>query len=488
MSQEPAPASPSAEYTATLDGVPTFVHSFAGFAGGSIAWIKFAFDSAHPRPIEVRVRVARLIDHAALHPLHAGLPVRVEGEDTVVFTLPRPGNFFLKLDGEFQLPLYIFALPHATSLPGSAPNYRGIGLPELGAWGNARKPALIAFGPGVHRPGVIRLHSGHTLYLAPGAEVYGTVIAEGASDLRICGGGILRGSHMPFQGDGTTWHMISLRRCRRVLIEDVTVLDGFCWNVVLHDCEDVTVRWIQVMAERLYSTDGINPCNSRRVTLEDCFVRSKDDCVAVKGFDWDHPDPRDWSAIHDITVRRCVLWSDNNNAVVVGCETRASVIERIVFEDCDILSSSNTCGDWAGALSVIALDDTVLRAITFRRIRVERALGPLFNFNFCAGVFGIPDRRLPGGGTLGPIVVEDVELLSGPSRRSFVRGLDATRRVGPVSFRRVRVRGQLVRDAAALRLVTNEHTHDIHFVPEGATPARESSPLPSAEPAPLVLA
>jgi hypothetical protein len=474
MSTSPAPASPSAEYTVTLNGCPAFVHSFVGFAGGSIAWMKFAFDAEEARPCKVKVTLARQIDQATLHPAHLGIPVTLESPTELTFFVREPGNYFLKTDGEMGLPLYIFALRETPQVTDEQrPLYTGVGEPCIGGWEGAKLPKVISFGPGVHVPGLIRLQSGQTLHLAAGTEVYGAVIAEDASDIRICGAGILRGTLGSFQGRiGESPYMICLRRCRRVVVEGITVLDGFSWNVVAHHCEHVTFRWLQVLSERLYSTDGINPCNSRHVVIEDCFMRTKDDCVAVKGFDWEHPDPRDWAPIHDIVVRRCVMWSDNNNAIVVGCETRAPVIQRVTFEDCTVLTCANTCGDWAAVFSVIALDDTVVRDITFRRIHVERAMGPLFNVYFSDSVFGIAARRLPGGGRIERVRFEDITLDAGPSRRSYVRGLDATRRVGPVEFRNIRVRGCLIHSAADLRLESNAHAHGITFG-DAAKPASE---------------
>jgi hypothetical protein len=432
----------SDEYVARINGREVFVHALPGFAGGTVSWVSVDWNPEAGGALECRVTASRLVDAVSVRPSAAGVEARLEDERTAVFTITRPGHYFVKWDDEFQLPFHLFVQP-----PHEAPSGGDV----------------IVFGPGEHRPGVIRLRSGQTLYLAPGAEVHGVVVAEDASDIRICGRGILRGSHVPFGGTREERYMIELRRCRRVVVEGVCVVDGFGWTIIAHHCEDVAFRWLKVITERLWSTDGINPCASRRVSIEDCFIRSKDDCVAVKGLDWEHPDARDWVAMHDIAVRRCVLWSENNNALVVGAETRATRLERVVFEDCDILRVCNTCGDDAGALAIVALDDTVIRDVVFRRIRIEHALGPLFNVGISAGVFGIPPLRRPEGAEISAVLFEDVELVTGPSRRSFVRGLDASRRVRGVCFRRVVVRGEPVRSAADLRLVSNAHAYDITF-------------------------
>lgn len=39
----------------------------------------------------------------------------------------------------------------------------------------------------------------------------------------------------------------------------------------------------------MQNDDGINPCNSQDVLITDCFIRSDDDCVALKGLTFDAP-------------------------------------------------------------------------------------------------------------------------------------------------------------------------------------------------------
>ena len=316
---------PAPDYAAEVDGHAAFVYHKAGLAGGAVSWISFDFDGG---PVTVRVTAARMVDSVQVKPDHAGVPARLEGH-TATFTVDRPGQYFVQWDGDFQLPFHVFANPPEAPAPDPA---------------DAR---VIFFGPGVHRPGVIRPSAGQTVYLAAGALVYGQIVAEDADGVRIHGRGILCGSHIP-HGEHDPHDMLCLTRCWGGRIEGITVLDGFCWTVVIRDCDDTLIENVKVICERLWSTDGINPCNSRGVIIRRCFVRSKDDCVAVKGLAWDDPRPAAWKPLRDVLVEGCVFWSDNNNALVVGCETRASVIEDIVFRDCDILRTSNTCGDIAG--------------------------------------------------------------------------------------------------------------------------------------------
>ena len=432
------------DYTAEVEGQSAFVYHQPGFAGGAVSWISFDFSGG---PVHVRVTAQRLVDSVEVKPDHANIPAQLAG-NTASFVLTQPGQFFVKWDGDFQLPFFVFANPR-----------------ELPPRPDPADPQVIYFGPGVYRPGVVRPTTGQTVYLAGGAIVHGQIDAADADGVCVRGRGILCGSHIP-HGEHDPHDMLCLTRCRDSYVEGITVLDGFCWNVVLRDCDDALVENVKVLAERLWSTDGINPCSSRGVTVRRCFVRSKDDCVAVKGLAWTEPRADHWVSLRDVLVEQCVFWSDNNNALVVGCETRAGVIENVVFRDCDILRTSNTCGDIAGALSIICLDDTTIQDVRFEDIRLEHPTGPLVNIFFAESMFTgqIPGTKQPVGGLLRRITFDTIRVTGGTLRRSFVRGLDARHVVEDVWVRNLSVAGKTVHDPAAGRFVVNEWVCGLTFV------------------------
>jgi hypothetical protein len=126
------------------------------------------------------------------------------------------------------------------------------------------------------------------------------------------------------------------------------------------DCEDVAIRHVKIVGQWRYNTDGIDICNSRRVAIRNCFVRSFDDTVVVKGV----PPCRD-KPVEDITVERCVLWCGWGKTIEPGIETWASAFRRVRFSDCDILRSAGS------ALNVSAGGSAVMEDFLFEDIRVE---------------------------------------------------------------------------------------------------------------------
>jgi len=120
------------------------------------------------------------------------------------------------------------------------------------------------------------------------------------------------------------------------------------WCALVVNCDNVTVRNYKAISSNSPSTDGFNPVNSRNVTIEDSFFHTNDDCIAIKGnmggsvLKKISVDPSGLPAVEDILVRRCVLWSDFNNVICIGAETRAIRCDldpadpRHAYRECDL--------------------------------------------------------------------------------------------------------------------------------------------------------
>jgi hypothetical protein len=348
-------------------------------------------------------------------------------------------------DGLLELPFFLFVRPPEPTGTAKVAGRR------------------IEFGPGDHYPGCIHLSSGDELHMAAGAEVFGSIKAENASGLRISGCGILNQSHLPFGGKGEERHPLELIHCQDVVIDGPTFLEGCTWNIVFRDCDRVEIRNVSVLSERPYSTDGINPCDSRDVLIENCFIRSKDDCITVKGLQR-NTRKADMKPIHGITVRDCLFWSDNNNGLVVGTETWASEITKILFERTDFVRVSGTCGDWAAAFAVQALADTHIHDICFQDIDVETCTGNPFSILYLDEVYGIPGEKSPDGALIERVVFRDIRFHTKPHRHSILRGHDAARPVKNIRFENVRLAGQPVQGPEDLRLAPDPYVHGVVFV------------------------
>ncbi len=312
----------SGDYTVSADGRSVAVYTartldppFAGKEWDYGGPYSFAYFDTSGR-VTVRVTSPRRLRDAVVRPESARVQVRVEDDHTLLLALDGPRKVSVEPDGR-KGPLLLFANPVEVNPP------------------KPGDPGVIYFGPGVHQPGRIEVTNGQTLYLAGGAVVKGAVSAHG-SDLRIRGRGILDGSDYEWRKG--PYNVTLGIRGTNVLVEGITIRGSSHWTIVPQGSRHVIVRGVKICGSRVQNDDGINPCNSQDVLITDCFIRSDDDCVAMKGLDFAAPN----SNVENVTVENCVLWCDRARIFLLGHESRAPFMRDITLRHLDIVHFTMT--------------------------------------------------------------------------------------------------------------------------------------------------
>ncbi|MBQ9798524.1 MAG: hypothetical protein IJO40_01115 [Thermoguttaceae bacterium] len=214
---------------------------------------------------------------------------------------------------------------------------------------DAPKPGdanVVYFGPGVHRPGKIELTDGQTLYLAGGAVVKGAVLARG-KNIVVRGRGILAGEESPrFNGPGR--FMLDCVDCENLTVRDITFRNPWSWTFVLWNCDGATIDGVKICGSRMINDDALDLVNSRNIIVKNCFFRTQDDSIAVKGM------IAGGAACENIAVEDCVFWTDRANIFRVGYECECAGMRAICAKNVDILYYSVNYRDpseyWANAL------------------------------------------------------------------------------------------------------------------------------------------
>ncbi len=294
----------------TLD--PPFADKQWDF-GGPYSFANFDMAGA----VAVRVVSKRSLRNVAIRPQSSGIVPTLEDDHTMTLTLDRPRKLSIEPDGK-RGPLLLFGNPLETNVPKS------------------NDENVIYYGPGVHRPEKIVVASGQTLYLAGGAVVKAEVLVQG-SNIRICGRGILDGSDWEWR-KGPVGNLIAIRNSRDVEIEGITLRGSSHWTIVARSSQHVTIRNVKLCNSRVQNDDGINPCNSQDVLITDCFIRSDDDCVAMKGLDFAGAN----SNVERITVENSILWCDRARIFLLGHESRAAYMRDIALRNLDIIHFTMT--------------------------------------------------------------------------------------------------------------------------------------------------
>jgi polygalacturonase len=119
-------------------------------------------------------------------------------------------------------------------------------------------------------------------------------------------------------------------RCRNVLVEGVTFVNGPMWTMHPVYCENVLVRGVTVQTEGP-NGDGLNPDSCRNVLIEGCSFATGDDCIAINsGMNEDG-----WRVARpceNIVIRDCTM-SEGHGAVAIGSGMSGGV-RHVYVSDC----------------------------------------------------------------------------------------------------------------------------------------------------------
>ena len=134
-----------------------------------------------------------------------------------------------------------------------------------------------------------------------------------------------------FAGDeGMRPQFINLYKCRRILIEDVEIVNSPFWLIHPLLSEDVIVRRVRMVSHGR-NNDGCNPESCKNVLIEDCFFDTGDDCIANKS--GKEGDGRRWNVpSQNIIIRHCRM-RDGHAAVAMGSEITGGCHD-VWVEDC----------------------------------------------------------------------------------------------------------------------------------------------------------
>lgn len=396
--------------------------------GGNYSFANFDAAGA----FEVRIESSRSLSNLVVRPESAGVEVRTVQSNTAVLWFPGPRKVSIEPDGK-KSPLLLFANPMEREAP------------EPGT------PGVVYFGPGIHQAGRITLTNGQWLHIAGGAVVKGGIIAQG-NEIRITGRGILDGNDYEWR-KGPTPHVISIRGTN-IEVSGITIRGASHWTIVLQNSRLVMVQDVKLCGGRVQNDDGINPCNSQDVLITDCFIRSDDDCVALKGLDLNGR-PND---VENITVQNSVLWCDRARIFLLGHESRANSMRDITLRNLDIIHFTMTPFLFEPGeemrLQNVVVEDVRLHGEGQREfIRLKPVVNQYMHNKVPGHVSDIRFRNVTVQGKPGPYWVQ-------------LEGADAKHVVRNVVFENVDVAGEML-SAKPTRLRTNSYTSAIRFEEPG---------------------
>lgn len=404
----------------TVEGAPVFVYDTA--VNLKRAWMAdpelqktpvayFDFSGT----VKVTVKAPGMkIDSVTIRPLSLGIKPVIAG-DTITFSLDKPAKLTLEINNNILRALHLFA-----------------GAPEV----NPPKkgdPDVLYFGPGVHNVNGIELKSNQTVYIAGGAVVHGWIRGNSVENVKILGRGIIDGS--VYDRWKNTCVPINLERCKNCEIDGITILDPAAWTLNTLFCENVKINNVKIISARSNS-DGITTQSCKNLTATDCFVRSWDDSLVVKGYDGD---------VKGITFDNIIIWTDLAQSCEIGYETRAKTIEDIYFKNITVLHNFHK-----PVMSIHNSDNAMVRNVHYENITVEDAeMGTGDGANYLIDML-IKDSQwsqAPERGNIRDVYYDNIKVLSGKLAISRIQGFDETHTIENVHINNLEIYGKKILNA-----------------------------------------
>jgi hypothetical protein len=307
-------------------------------AAASYDWV--SFDTTGPVNIAITAREAGFWDRGVdIQPWRLGLrPVRAG--QTIRFRLTGPAKLSIGRPGDF--------LNHAALL------FLFAGSPPPPPPDEGPKVTIIPAGIDRQR---LNPKTGDTIYLAPGAFVFGSLNLFNVSRIRVLGRGtiVYEGSQDPNSDEGwmqiPDWHCIGSVNARNVEIDGLTcIVRARTWSIQMKDSRDFTFDDLRVIGGNPGNAnqDGIDWLGGGDTIVRDAFLRASDDVFALQG-NWDGYTDREMLTpgkdVENILIEHSELSTSISNVVRAAWPRKTFNSRNFVLRDSDVLHGGiGACG------------------------------------------------------------------------------------------------------------------------------------------------
>jgi hypothetical protein len=193
---------------------------------------------------------------------------------------------------------------------------------------------------------------------------YSLITADGVSNVAIDGAGTIDGNRLARGGP----KLITLRRCRHVIIRDLTLRNAPSYNISLVGTDDVVIDGVTITNGY---ADGIDPDDSRNVRIANCYIDTWDDAICAKAsLALGHP-----VAMRNLVVTNCVL-KTSNNGFKLGTESEGD-FHDIAVNNCLVMRRDRGRAPITG-VELDSVDGGALDGVTISNMVMRDVRTPVF--------------------------------------------------------------------------------------------------------------
>ncbi|CAH8277848.1 unnamed protein product [Arabidopsis lyrata] len=179
----------------------------------------------------------------------------------------------------------------------------------------------------------------------PGRRYISFIHGDGLNDVVITGrNGTIDGQGEPWWNmwrhgtlEFTRPGLIEFKNSTNIVVSHVVLQNSAFWTLHPVYCSNVVVHHVTILAPTdSFNTDGIDPDSSSNVCIEDSYISTGDDLVAVKS-GWDEYGIAYNLPSRDITIRR-ITGSSPFAGIAIGSETSGG-IQNVTVENITLYNS-----------------------------------------------------------------------------------------------------------------------------------------------------
>ena len=393
----------SSAFTVTVNGQPVDV----AHAAASLEWA--SFDTTGPVTVAVTAAEPGFWDQGVdIQPWRLGIRPERQGQ-TIRFRLTGPAKLSISRPGDFlnhaQM-LFLFAGIPPPPPPPPGPKVRMV-------------PA------GVHRES-LNPQNGETIYLAPGAFVFGSLNLQGVEGVKVLGRGtiVYEGTQDPNADEGwmqkPDWHCIGAVESHKVEISGLTcIVRARTWSIQMKDSTGFTFDDLRVIGGNPGNAnqDGMDWLGGGETIVRNAFLRSSDDVFAMEG-NWDGYTDADMlrpgKDVGNILIEHSVVSTSISNIVRSGWPRKIFNSRNFTLRDSDILHGGiGACGQTFGLLGFWGANgakgdhssytfENLFLDNWYSLVQIEREEPALHGFTF-RNIWALDQPPLAGSTITGPV-------------------------------------------------------------------------------------
>jgi polygalacturonase len=360
-------AAKSQTYSLIVNGKPIFVEKFK-----DICYARFAFTGS----VKLIVTSTQSFSKYTLSPISYNIPSIKEG-NSISFNLSQPRKLIFQLEGVAEK-LFVFADAPETNAPKAADknviNLKDFTTDNTGkelqtkqlqaAIDKASQNKSILFVPnGKYLTGTFVIRKNVTLYLESGALIQGSgnlkdyndngdnksgqitygkgalIYFDKADNAKITGRGVIamQGTKIKTETDQKV-RLVNMRRCKNAGLYDVILRDAGGFTIHILNSSNITMKGYKIINDlTLPNEDGTDPDGCNNVMVDDVFMYTSDDAIAVKA---------DHQLCENVTIKNCVFWTVKS-ALKVGSDPYFNA-RKISFINNDVVHSDRALALYAG--------------------------------------------------------------------------------------------------------------------------------------------